>query len=295
MINIGIQKNEGLVFEGNTHFGRVLWPAPVITSAKIVSPTDEDLSAQPDNEQFGYIFREDYFDPVTRIRRGRFYHSTESLTQQWFVRPNQLNPLQRRDLSLTVSDYLSLETYQQRNIWYHHIKGKTELPLVFLGTGERYTVWQMVDIEVISTGEELVTLKARSNLGVLPRLKIDRIPEKHLGRLREALSTFVDEVHRSSPASVVDRARDVAIQAILSYYDTDDAVAEDLGALVKKLRRDELSVPGDAANLIARLHARCKPNEQAKRKLPAIREQDAELATQCVGTILCELGLAGWR
>jgi hypothetical protein len=49
-----------------------------------------------------------------------------------------------------------------------------------------------------------------------------------------------------------------------------------------------------AAKIIARLHARAKPAEEARRPMRPVREQDAELATQCVGTILCELGWAEW-
>ncbi len=67
-----------------------------------------------------------------------------------------------------------------------------------------------------------------------------------------------------------------------------------LGALVKKLEGDEKIVAANSANIIARLHARAKPVEQERRELIQIREKDAELVVQCIGTILCELDFAEW-
>ncbi len=42
MINIGIEKNEGLVYEGSSNYGRAVWPTPVITSTKFVFPSEGD-------------------------------------------------------------------------------------------------------------------------------------------------------------------------------------------------------------------------------------------------------------
>ncbi|MGU9961573.1 MAG: hypothetical protein ACNYPF_00960 [Candidatus Puniceispirillales bacterium WSBS_2018_MAG_OTU23] len=69
---------------------------------------------------------------------------------------------------------------------------------------------------------------------------------------------------------------------------------KDLGALVKKLEGDEKIIAANSANIIARLHARAKPVEQELRELIQIREKDAELVVQCIGTILCELDFAEW-
>lgn len=295
MIRIGIDRSSGVVYEGDLYFGRPLWPLPAITSAKFIDPSASEVKAAEDSDVYGYKFREDYYDPVSRIRRGRFYHSDNSSSKQWAIRPNPLNPMTARDLSTSPDERITLETYQERNIWYDHIKDKAELPLVLLGSGQRFTTWKIINVEVIATGEELVTLKARSSLGVLPNLFKDAVPKRYLPKLEEKLSAFTDEVYRASPISVIDRARDAATQIISAYYDLDDKDAQDLGELVNRLRNDKLSIATDSANIIARLHARGKPNEQAKRSLQAIREQDAELVIQCISTLLCELGLAAWR
>jgi hypothetical protein len=161
---------------------------------------------------------------------------------------------------------------------------------VLLGRDKRFTIHTIIDVEVIATGEDLVTLKARSGLGVLPVVDESKLPEEHARRVQESLSAFADEAHRASPVSVIDRARDAASQILIAHY----KVAKDLGDLGKKLEQDEQVIAAAAARIIARLHARAKPSVQEGRSLRAVREQDAQLAIQCVGTILCELGWAEW-
>ncbi len=162
---------------------------------------------------------------------------------------------------------------------------------MLLGVDDRFTVWTIIDVEAIVTGEDLVTLKARNSFGILPDLKKDKIPEPFRAKITEALNTFTDEVHRSAPASVIDRARDAAVHILLAYFDLQGAAAEDLGKLIKRLEPDK-RIAASAATIIARLHARTKPSEQARRELFPIRERDVDLTIQCVGTLLCELEFA---
>ncbi len=54
------------------------------------------------------------------------------------------------------------------------------------------------------------------------------------------------------------------------------------------LENEGLTIAMNSANIIARLHARAKSSEQERSDLLQIREQDAELAVQCIGTILYE-------
>ncbi len=294
MINIGIEKHNGLVYEGDGNYGRGLWPAPVITPAKFVYPSEGNLKAHSSSDHFGYRFREDSFDPIARIRRGRFYHAAEQQPMQWTRCSHHPGfPLDAIDPQVHAKSK-SLETFRGNPIWYTFIQGKREMPLVLLGIDDRFTAWTIISVESIVTGEDLVTLKARSSFGILPVMIKEKIPEAFQAKLDETLNTFMDEVHRSSPVSVIDRARDVATHALLSHYNLQKNDAVDLGKLIKRLKDDELTIAGDAANIIARLHARAKPAEQEKRNLYPIREQDADLAIQCVGTLLCEIGLAKW-
>ena len=187
-----------------------------------------------------------------------------------------------------------LEIFYGNPIWHKHIEGKRELPLVLLGADARFTAWTIISVEAIVTGEDLVTLKARSSFGILPKIIDANVPAAFKAKLSETLALFADEVHRASPVSVIDRARDAAAHALLAYFQLQGSDAQDLGKLIKRLQDENKTVAASAANIIARLHARAKPSEQEKRELRSIREQDAELATQCLGALLCEIGLAEW-
>ncbi len=295
MLSIGIEKNHELVYEGTGNYGRAVWPSPIITPAKIVFESDESLTAEKSNDPITRAcrFREDFYDPISRIRRGRFYFAGGSQPKQWFLQPHPAMPSEATEANMPdFNKYL--ETFDGNPIWYEYIKDQKTLPLVLLGLDDRFTVWKIIDVEAISTGEDLVTLKARSRFGVLPDINVKKVPEAFRGAVNESLNSFVDEVHHSAPTSVIDRARDAASQILLAYFNSTGKQAKDLSALAKELDNKKLIIASSAAKIIARLHARAKPVEQQKRQMRCIREQDAVLATQCVGVILCELGWADW-
>lgn len=300
MMNIGIDRNNHAVYEGESFYGRALWPAPSLTPAKILFPSEGPIEAPAKNEpDFGeFMFREDSFDPVSGIRRGRFYECSGSQPHEWFlpIHPasNQAAEMNRSSGG-TIKEYLN--TYYGNPIYHRFFHEKDEQPIACLGFGDRYTIWSIINVEAISTGEDLVTLKARRGLGILPELDVDKIPDAHRNVLLESLQGFTDEVHRAAPLSVIDRARDAATRTLLAYFNTPPQKAKDLGKLIDDLRNEDTKkkvIAINAASIIARLHARGKPSMQDKLGLKPIREQDAELATQCVGTILCELGWAEW-
>ena len=292
MINIGIDKNLGLVYEGDSNYGRGLWPTPVITPAKFVYSSDEDLKACSSSDHFGYRFREDSYDPIARVRRGRFYCTQDSLIQRWKVARHPGSPFD--SIAPDIHGFSkNLETFYGNPIWYK-IQEREENPIVLLGVDDRFTSWTIISVEAIATGEDLVTLKARNSFGILPRILDGKVPEDFQAKLKETLETFTDEVHRSSPVSVIDRARDVMAHALLAHFDLRKENAKDLSVLAKKLEDEKKYIGANAAKIVAQLHARAKPSEQEKRDLRPIREQDADLAVQCVGTLLCEIGLAEW-
>lgn len=261
---------------------------------RLAYASEGDLKAHSSSDPFGYRFREDSFDPIARIRRGRFYLSAQQQLMQWARCSHHPGfPLDAIDPHVHAKSK-SLETFHGNPIFYQHIQGKQELPIVLLGVDDRFSAWTIINVEAIATGEDLVTLKARSSFGILPLVDESKIPEAFRAKLHEALGTFVDEVHRSAPASVIDRARDVAVHALLAFYNLQKDDALDLGKLIKRLESDGRIIAENSANIIARLHARAKPSEQARRDLRPVREQDTDLAVQCVGALLCEIGLAEW-
>lgn len=297
-MNIGIDRDRNLCYEGRSAWGHAVWPSPVITPARIVFEQEGDLKAENRRDLVGdaWIFREDSFDPIARIRRGRFYQAGNQQPQQWHVQVHPAIPSETREANKGIVTK-ALETFYGNPIWHRFIKDQKEQPLVLLGFDERFTVWTIINVEYISTGEDLVTLKACSSLGVLPKLERNKIPENSRTSVMASIDAFADEVYRAAPVSIIDRARDAASQILLAYFGLLGEDAKDLGALTNDLEKENEPkiIAVSAARIIARLHARAKPVEKAKRSLREIREQDAELAAQCLGVILCELGWAGWR
>lgn len=56
MINIGIERDQGLFYEGSSNYGRAVWPTPVVTPAKFIFPSDGDIKAESSSNVFGYRF-----------------------------------------------------------------------------------------------------------------------------------------------------------------------------------------------------------------------------------------------
>lgn len=297
MLNIGIDENQGLLYEGtSTYGGRAVWPMPVITPAKIVFESEGNLNAERPSESrtTGLRFREDFYDPISRIRRGRFYAASGPQPAEWHVQPHPALPYEGSESERGLLEK-SLFTYYGNPIWNQFLKSKQEQPLVLLGIDDRFTIWKIIDVEAISTGEDLATLKARGSLGILPVVDFTKVPEASRSSLRQTLDVFLDEAHRSAPVSVIDRARDVASQILLCWFGAFGNEAKDLSVMAARLETESKKlIAASACKIIARLHARAKPVEKARHELRNIMEQDAELAIQCVGTILCEVGWAEW-
>lgn len=114
----------------------------------------------------------------------------------------------------------------------------------------------------------------------------------------KALQSVADSVFRAGPVAVIDRCRDAAQVALsVSHAATvgDQEMRHvDLWALTDTVERHAGKTPPvvllATTRIIARLHARAKPNEQERRKLRPIEESDAEAAVSALGLLLRELG-----
>lgn len=289
----------GMVFEGESEYGaHLVWPQPVVTLAKFVEESDELLVAAKESESSHCCFREDSFDPVSRIRRGRLYEWTGNMGSWQVIQTSSVALMGNTSMGGLVS--LSLKGYRPYKLSTTH---DTSQSLVVLGSASAFSVWSVLGIETISTGEELVTLKARPSLGALPDVYWARLPDAHRRNVKEAIEKLADDYRRAVPESIIDRAREAATAILSAYLQNKDVAAakgKDLGDLVKLLTDDAgkngQRVLACAAEIPQRLHSRGKHAEKTKRdNLRPIREQDAELAVQCIGVMLCDLRWADWK
>lgn len=316
---LGIDTNSKLIYEGGSMAGAsAVWPSPVVTPANFGLSGDAEFKiAKPSSSVVpGFLFREDSYDPSIRIRRGRFYKAQN--TQPWhdweiiLTPPVHAYPNERIDgrPGLAKKDAFTFQSY---SVSMEIRKAEGKQLLVLLGTGDAVTPWTVVNIETIHTGEELVTLKARQSLGALPEMDWNKVPEESRGKIREELDRLENEFRKAGPESVVDRAREAATAILNAWFHRNIPAKElaseklnDLGPLIKFWEKHHKINQGRgvacaaasiayAAEIPQRFHSRGKHMERERLNLRPLREQDAELAVLCIGTILCDLGWAEWR
>jgi len=312
---LGFNSEDGLYFERQGGIsGHALIPSPVVCVAQWQLNSVPSFSTVSRVEDAQLIFREDAFDPITRLRRGRFY-KRDTNCDSWTVLPMP-----------GVCAWGSDQVQENGQIWKQRMKGfseanpfnalgakSTDQIFVALGAGELSSLWVVVAAEAIHSGDTLVTLKARQSLGALPEMNWDQVPATGHAKLREELDRLANEFRKAGPESVVDRAREAATAILKTWiwHNVSDEKRSkknlnDLGPLIEfweelhDIHRGRgvacaAASIAYAAEIPQRFHSRGKHMEKERLNLRPVREQDAELAVLCIGTMLCDLGWAEWR
>jgi len=313
MITIGIEEHTGYVFSRSLQIAWYpIWPTPILTQAKFVAPGDTvEMPTHSRVNPARYWFREFTYDPASRIRRGVFYrpmHEAQPQTVETLPHPMSGE-------MMSVSPAIR-RAFPRRLFTYHPLAAPVCGPpysscQVLLGAPE--SRWKILSIEKISGDELLHTLKARSSLGALPELSLDKVPAVARNKAAQVYQELVDAAYLAGPRSVVDRARDAAQWLLAAWYAdrTGDNTFYnlDLQRLIDKISKhakaqkpEERLIPAAmklvlrpelvetvvaAGQIPARLHAR-KPHEEQARNLRPVLEEDAECAIACIGLLLRE-------
>lgn len=280
-MSIGIDKYTGRVYEGSQSEPRELNPQPILFPCLFFKNRVEITGGDPDIDTFGpkHLFQQEYFDSKSRIRTGYAY------------RRNGTQPLRQIIGGFTRNH----SGYSRFSLWSEYLRdGDGKLYVVF-GDATRFTVWTLVDIEVVFSGAELITLKALSTFGVLPEILESEIPAESLSRIKSTLKNLVDEIYVASADSVIDHCREAATAILSAYLGVS---GRDLGELIKSLEKmdgnDAKSLIVATPAIINRLHPRRKTSEVQRRGLRPVSDEDAQLAVSCLGTLLLETGYARW-
>lgn len=281
-----------LAYEGDGNFFRAIHPTPVLTRATwpgLASTHGTPVDCPSP------LFREDTFDPVTRIRRGRLYVLTNS---------SSLILSEDRVHNYPYGPHIGVGGGWQAD-GYYRPAGIVDFPAaqrmesmeLVLGDAPGTTFWRAVAVERISSGELLFTLRARSSLGALPELADTLLARNGspvpAAPIREALDQLVDAFHRQQVTPIVDVARET-MKVILTSWLGASAHGKDLGKVIEGIP-DDKPLMRWAASIVNRLHPRGKSAEREARAeqgvmLRPVVDEDAETSVHLVGLVLREVG-----
>lgn len=294
MTSLGITEGGLLVYQGDGHHGHPIWPIPVISRATLIESDNDWKRLPPPGALYTLVFREDYFDAVSRIRRGRLYDPTPNQPADWQVTPHPA-------YAVMEEREANRGTVRRRLYSFQSNRSLIEKPnrgvgmMVALGNTEAVSAWKIVNVERLFSNEDLITLKARSNLGVLPDLDHTAIPAAALTRVQNAVAQAADAAFRERPASIIDRCKDAGAVALgHSLADAEgkiDFLGKDIGALYQHLeaKHGAPRMLTAVARVLGHLHSNAKPNEQHNHGRDPPGEGDAELAIAALSSLLREL------
>lgn len=286
-LEFGICVHSGSIYEHVRGYWHEIWPRPAASSAAFVSGPESRVQIIPLDRLGGMVFREDSFDATTRIRRGRLYKCAGNIKPE------------------AVFHHLTVHTLPgaRPQAQLHHFTDLQPKPTVeFVAIGDEDSLWRLIGAERISTGEWLVTLKARGGAGLLPEVKADAIPASGRTEVMKAVDRVLDAAHRETPGSIVDVARNAAALLMTVYAAGLEADPEkqrkirhkDLGQACSHfnghLELKNMDVAISAGHILARLHPRNKHSEQQRYNLRPITEEDATFSVSAIGLLLNEFG-----
>lgn len=302
MSRLGFDKESGMIYEGIGGPGHPVWPTPIVVQATIIEdPTSfEKVPPNFDIAPFSWMFREDYYDPVSRVRRGRLFQKFGNAGLEYKkveVHPALHSDIRRIEADRRVSK--SLGIFSECTELLNKPNNGEGMSLV-TGNASTFSVWRIIQTERTVNQDILVTLRSESSLGILPDLDVGKIGVESSESVKSAIARVLDTAYRELPTSIVDQCRN-AVTVIVSRWMFQETGSvrqdkKDLGSWISSIRSHFNECPKIALcaslEVINKLHPRGKDNELKKLELQSVSEKDAELAVQIVGFVIREVGWA---
>lgn len=295
---LGICSNTGLIYEGLGAADIPSIPTPSVTQAKLIlAEADwQDLPRGLTRDPLRWIFREDSFDPVTRTRRGRLYEPQPGQGQpnQQRVGPHPYEDPMMRQVGAGGRVAKTLFTFTACHPLLNRPNQGQGLTIA-LGDARAASPWRIIQTEALANGSVMVTLKSLSAFAIIPSVNYEQVMQEHRPAVADAIERVMNSAFREAPTSVVDHCR-AALTVLLSRWlvqtgrEDKVALALDLGPLAKRMEAHEMSCVANAAQIVARLHARGKPNEQQAHGARPPECGDDEFALESVGLAIRDLG-----
>ena len=299
-MHLGIDQQTGLVYEGADGPDLPVFPPPSVTLATLIQePADwQRLPADLHSGHTAWVFREDSFDAVSRTRRGRLYQPWANTRPYEFrVAPNAYDIASSRRAGSDGRIPRLLYRYQPCSTLLQ-MTHQGQSQTLALGNPRAASAWLIVQTEVLASQDVMVTLKAKTAFGLLPEIDEAQVPQEYRADVAKVIDATLDAAFRAPAASVIDHCRD-ALQVILSRWlakknNTVNVLTLDLGkvALAFDKQGANLLCVNRLADMVAKLHARAKTNQQVEWGGRPPVEEDAELALQCLSFAIREIGWA---
>jgi len=286
---IGVSNSSGELYEGNPSSGFPLSSSSVLLPVRFTNEganITETLGGYPK-----HIFKEDFFDPITKIRRGRIFSAEGNQPQDWYVHHPARQDLKEVNCRDGVAQRVGLLTYQKDPL--NSLRGIRKFPELIIGREPFTSIWKILSIETSYSGVPLLTLKSFGSFGDVPELIPTAIPENAYKRIASAIEKVENSINRLGPTDVVDRCRD-ALSIVFGYLINapEKALAKSINGYVSKFNSNNDNLISWAGKIVARLHSRGKPCEQEKQSVSEISEEDAHLALRCLWLVTVEVGWA---
>ena len=286
---LGIAQHTKDVYEGSRSHG-IRVENPVLLPYYFVGQGfDPELQKKDYLSLPSFIFKEDFFDPITKVRRGRFYKAESEC--EWYIQDHRRGDLEVVNCRSGAAQKDRLITYQKDPL--NGLRDLIHYPEVVLGQAPFLSVWKIVSIETSFSGVPIVTLKSHRSFGELPHLKESSIDEEVLPALKSTLEKLENSINRLTPTDVVDRCRD-ALSVVFGSLcgNREKELGKAIEAYVRTQDKQLENMVSWAGRLVNRFHPRGKPNEQYKKGLRPPSEEDAQLSVRCVWLVLVEVGWA---
>jgi hypothetical protein len=291
---LGICQSTQKVYEGNHSHGYPVSPNTLLASVAFVG-VDGEVATDYSKTTLGnlpeWVFREDFFDPITKIRRGRVYQAQGNQPYTWHIQDNGRQDLAHENWNLGTAQKTDVVFYQRSGLT--QLRNTSNYPSVIIGKEPFITVWRIIDIEYSISDTPVLTLKSFRSFGAIPLMIESEIPTEIKNALLVALEKVENSSNRLGPTDVVDRCRD-ALSVVFGHLGGD--FTKDLSNAIKayenKNGKREEDLVSWSGRIVARLHSRGKPNEQQAKNLRDLSEEDAQLALRCLWLVLVEQGWA---
>ena len=300
MSRLGIERQNGLIYEGKENPSHLVMPTPMVSQCALIeSPTDlANLPRGMDSDPFRWVFREDWFDPVSRVRRGRLFQSFSNVS--WEPITVDAHPFSSSDFAVGRNDG---RVAKQMSVFIHctqllNRQGRGEGLQLAIGSVGAYSLWRILQTELTVNQDVVVTLRAESPFGVLPSLDLAKVPDDSRKAVTDAYDRVMNVAYRESPTSVVDQCRNLGAvlgdRWLFHLTGNKKKLEHDLGPCITAIREhfgeQNYRLLRAALETINLLHPRGKENERERYGLREVSNEDAELALHAAGFVIREIG-----